>query len=64
MPSILDGKVYLTAGSDEVTANVRDLVDRAPFVDSRGRIYTATRQSAAVAVDGATGEIVNVIYHV
>lgn len=84
VPSILDGKVYLTASGqcqdhpkdhhhhhhsngdcgagdeeDTVTSNIRHMVDRAPFVDRRGRIYTAQRRSVAVAVDGQTGEMVH-----
>ena len=72
----LDGKtVYLTANvphaqrrrndnaSPEitVTTSIPELVDRAPFVDNRGRIYNGSRSSVAVAVDGNTGEILKVI---
>lgn len=71
IPSI-DGSVYLTAVGREtpgvaaaddvtVTTSVQELVDRAPFVDTRGRIYTGTRRSTAVAVDAATGEILQVV---
>ena len=44
-----------------VTTSIPDLVDRAPFVDNRGRIYNGARTSIAVAVDGKTGEILKVV---
>ncbi|KAL7576060.1 hypothetical protein ACA910_000844 [Epithemia clementina (nom. ined.)] len=49
--------------SHEITVptSIRDLVDRAPFVDNRGRIYNGSRSSVAVAVDWNTGEILKVI---
>jgi serine/threonine-protein kinase/endoribonuclease IRE1 len=68
VPSILNGIVHLTASEPDggpdltVTANIRDLVQRAPFVDSRGRIYTASKQTTAVAVDIVTGEFVCTIF--
>jgi Protein kinase domain/PQQ-like domain len=86
IPSILDGKVYLTTTTttnpedgaiedctapnnmcsmveDTVTASIRNLVHRAPFVDYHrgGRIYTASRQSVAVAVDRRTGATLRTI---
>ena len=75
VPSI-DGKVHLTAplldGSDQVaapeertdvtvTTTVNELVSRAPFVDNRGRIYTGTRKTLAVAIDSSTGEVLQVV---
>lgn len=68
VPSI-DGTVYLTApgrrdaGDAEdvtVTTTIHDLVERSPFVDARGRIYTGTRHATAFAIDGDTGDILAV----
>lgn len=67
IPSIIDGKVYLTTASapqsdtflheeEEVTALIEDLVKRAPFVD-RGRLFTATRDTTVCAVDTKTGAV-------
>jgi Protein kinase domain len=75
VPSIRDHMVYLTApassGPDQyhshpqqeqhVTAHVRDLVERAPFMDSRGRLYTGQRRNVVVAISTATGEILQEI---
>jgi Protein kinase domain len=66
IPSIIDGKVYLTTTSpqsdtflheeEEVTALIEDLVSRAPFVD-RGRLFTATRDTTVCVVDTKTGAV-------
>jgi serine/threonine protein kinase len=48
-------------GDVTVTASLRELVNRAPFVDSRGRIYTGSRKSVAVAIDGNTGQVLQVV---
>lgn len=55
-----DGRVSLTARDVTVTTRVSDLVDRAPFVDARGRLYTAQRQATAFAIDTANGRILQV----
>jgi len=43
----------------QVTTTMRDLVARAPFVDGRGRIYTASTHATAFSIDGLTGEILH-----
>jgi len=72
VPSV-DGKVFLTPGREgvalgdsgttdlTVTTEVRDLVARAPFVDSRGRVIVGSRQSSIAAIDRDTGEVLRVI---
>ncbi|CAB9519579.1 Inactive serine/threonine-protein kinase/endoribonuclease IRE1-like [Seminavis robusta] len=68
IPSI-DGSVFLTttveAPNDTSvtrtdTASVRELVDRAPYVDPHGRFYVGSRQTTVAALDGDTGEILYV----
>jgi serine/threonine protein kinase len=44
-----------------VATSIPELVARSPFVDTRGRIYTGSRQSVSFALDGDTGEILQVI---
>lgn len=44
-----------------VTTILEDLIARVPFVDYRGRIYTGTTHSMAIAVDRWTGQIVQVV---
>lgn len=61
VPSILDGKVYLTASDITVTTTAKELVARSPFADRRGRIYTGTSVSSTIALDSKTGEIIQVI---
>ena len=76
VPSI-DGKVHLTAplhdqqqnqqsdNEDDdqvtVTTTVSELVARSPFLDNRGRIYTGTRKSVAAAIDGSSGNVLQMI---
>lgn len=61
VPSIHTGKVYLTRSQgkfeESVSASIRDLVDRAPFVDAHGRVYTGYRETSAVLVELGSGEI-------
>ncbi len=70
VPSI-DGRVYLTLGSatnsiqhqpqDTVTNNIKDLVHRAPFMDSRGRFFVSSKRAFAVALNKDTGEVLRVV---
>jgi serine/threonine-protein kinase/endoribonuclease IRE1 len=74
VPSI-DGVVYLTGGGDpinesssssprrelSISTHIRDLVDRAPFVDPHGRFFVGSRRASVAAVDERTGEILRVI---
>ena len=76
VPSI-DGIVHLTAplydpdiSSDElledqgdvtVSTSTNELSSRVPFVDNRGRIYTGSRKSIAVAIDVNSGEVLHVV---
>ena len=76
VPSI-DGIVYLTGGGESIhepssssssssrdlsiSTHIRDLVDRAPFVDAHGRFYVGSRRATVAAVDERTGEILRVI---
>ena len=73
VPSI-DGVVYLTGGGDSMnespsptsrelsmSTHIRDLVDRAPFVDGHGRFFVGSRRATVAAVDERTGEILRVI---
>jgi serine/threonine protein kinase len=74
VPSI-DGIVYLTGGGDpinesspspssrelSISTHIRDLVDRAPFVDAHGRFFVGSRRASVAAVDERTGEILRVI---
>ena len=74
VPSI-DGTVYLTGGGDSkleessssssgelsMSTHIRDLVDRAPFVDAHGRFFVGSRRAMVAAVDERTGEILRVI---
>ena len=71
VPSV-DGTVYLTGGdgttSDassshelSVSTHIRDLVDRAPFVDAQQRFFVGSRRAMVAAVDERTGEILRVI---
>jgi hypothetical protein len=63
VPSV-DGRVFLTAGRDKeltATSTLKELVARAPFVDSRGRFYVGSRQATAAAMDRDTGEILRVV---
>jgi hypothetical protein len=73
VPSI-DGKVYLTSGGDvnnnnndgashklSTITHIRDLVDRAPFVDAHQRFFVGSRKAMVAAVDEATGEILRVV---
>lgn len=75
VPSI-DGTVYLTAALEDnessssssqhehelsTTTHIRDLVDRAPFVDAHGRFFVGSRKAMVAAVDEQTGEILRVI---
>jgi hypothetical protein len=72
VPSI-DGTVYLTGGGDEnagdgstghelsVSTHVRDLVDRAPFVDAQQRFFVGSRKAMVAAIDERTGDILRII---
>ena len=69
VPSI-DGTVYLTATPDiggpasqevSITTHIRDLVDRAPFVDNNGRFFVGSRRAMVAAIDEQTGEILRII---
>ena len=68
VPSI-DGTVYLTDGLSaggsnhelSTSTNIRDLVDRSPFVDSHGRFFVGSKRAMVAAVDEKTGEILRVI---
>jgi hypothetical protein len=71
VPSI-DGTVYLTAASDHdiggptshelsITTHIRDLVDRAPFVDVHGRFFVGSRRAMVAAIDEQTGEVLRII---
>jgi hypothetical protein len=71
VPSI-DGTVYLTAAPENdlggptshelsITTHIRDLVDRAPFVDAHGRFFVGSRRAMVAAIDEQTGEILRVI---
>lgn len=72
VPSI-DGTVYLTGGGDSnagdgstghelsVSTHIRDLVERAPFVDAQQRFFVGSRKAMVAAIDERTGEILRVI---
>lgn len=74
VPSI-DGTVYLTGGSNavindgdgytgqelSVSIHIRDLVDKAPFVDAQQRFFVGSRRAMVAAIDERTGEILRVI---
>ena len=73
VPSI-DGIVYLTGGGEStdessssssrelsISTHIRDLVERAPFVDGNGRFFVGSRRAMVAAVDERTGEILRVI---
>lgn len=60
VPSV-DGTVYTTSGDMTVSTSVKDLVERAPFLDPRGRFYVGSRHATAAAVDGDTGQILRVV---
>ena len=68
----LDGSVQLKLGKNNqnlnvddefepFTTTVKDLVSKAPFVDSRGGFYIGSQQSTAIAFDQRTGEVLRVI---
>lgn len=64
VPSI-DGRVYLTLGNgikDTVTNNIKELVDRSPFMDARGRFFVAHKRSFAVALSKWTGEVLRTVH--
>lgn len=44
-----------------LSTHIRDLVDRAPFVDAHGRFFVGSRKAMVAAVDERTGEILRVI---
>jgi serine/threonine protein kinase len=71
VPSV-DGSVHLTArhtgdqssaennddgDSITLTTSLLELAKRAPFVDNRGRLYSAHQRSTTYAIDGMTGEV-------
>lgn len=60
IPSIHDGKVYITMTSnnqhvEEIIVDIPSLVARAPVAD-RGTIFTGYKSSSVTALDVATGE--------
>ena len=61
VPSV-DGNVYMTIRNDDaITTSIKELVNRAPFLDNRGRFYVGSRQATAAALDGSTGEVLRVL---
>jgi serine/threonine protein kinase len=69
VPSV-DGNVYLTttttsldgsSPSMTVSTSVKELVQRAPFLDPQGRFYVGSRHTTAAAIDKYTGEFLSVI---
>lgn len=74
VPSI-DGTVYLTGGGNaadndgdgysgqelSVSIHIRDLVNKAPFVDAQQRFFVGSRRAMVAALDERTGEILRVI---
>jgi serine/threonine protein kinase len=72
VPSV-DGRVFLTPPipgdvgasssftASEETSYTRNLVNKSPFFDSRGRFYVGNRLSTAAAIDRDTGEILRLI---
>ncbi len=74
IPSI-DGTVYLTGGDSSanndgggyrgqelsVSIHIRDLVNKAPFVDAQQRFFVGSRKAMVAALDEHTGEILRVI---
>jgi len=63
VPSV-DGRVFLTVTAkteQTATTTVRELVHRAPFVDSRGRFYVGSRHATAAAIDRDSGEVLKVV---
>ena len=60
VPSI-DGRVFLTVKQDSATTTVRELVHRAPFVDSRGRFYVGSRHATAAALDRDSGQLLRLV---
>ena len=75
VPSI-DGRVYLTLGNNQaninvnvnnraapetVTNSIKDLVERAPFMDSRGRFFVSSKRTYAVALNTDTGQVLRVV---
>ena len=60
VPSV-DGSVYLTSSDITVTTSIKELVSRAPFLDSKGRFYVGSHFATAAALDGETGEILRIL---
>ena len=60
VPSV-DGRVFLTVKQDSATTTVRELVQRAPFVDSRGRFYVGSRHATAAALDRDSGQLLRLV---
>jgi len=70
VPSV-DGTVYLTGNDNtdnnneeeqlSVTTHIRDLVNRAPFVDAQQRFFVGSRKAMVAAIDEVSGEILRVI---
>ncbi len=44
-----------------ITTSMKDIVNRSPFMDSRGRFYVSSKETYAIALDRDTGEIVKVV---
>lgn len=65
----LDGTVHLMEHSSTkspdantvVVTRMTDLIHRAPFVDTRGRLYTGSQTSRVFALDRLTGRVVQVV---
>lgn len=48
-------------GTTTVTNSIKDLVDRSPFMDARGRFFVAKKHSYAVALCKETGKVLKVV---
>jgi len=48
-------------GTTTVTNSIKDLVDRSPFMDARGRFFAAKKHAYAVALCKETGKVLKVV---
>jgi hypothetical protein len=60
VPSV-DGTIYTTTNEISMTASVKDLVAKSPFLDPRGKFYVGSRYASAAALDGDTGQVLRVV---
>ncbi|KAL3925947.1 MAG: hypothetical protein SGILL_000048 [Bacillariaceae sp.] len=61
VPSI-DGTVFTTSNDMTVSTSVKELVQRSPFLDPKGkRFYVGSRHTTAAALDVESGEILRVV---